>query len=446
MEKKKIKEVLILTDERPFYMDKYAWFTYEDGTDIVMLYDDAVKYLQKYSLLNRFRNADSLFASFKTKVTTLDEFRKHDVRFYDKRRLIDEAKRQKEDDSKEIETRLGIRMNDLSSLYWLKQDTESDMILAMYEKIKRTILEECQRSGISYEKDHKKIIGRVLEVLKQTEYHADEYPANQEELESIYQRKIERAKSSTAENKLYDYTSVEHDFINLKMSMVEYSADMFTASYQLINALVDRKHPKRKEILASWAEFMLVLPEYISLVNKVEEYGSKALNEKMYADIERFHSNSDFMKNLELLMTHDPEKEVYRYHATPSLQTGLKILENGLFLSSNDLDSTSFAEFSIDNVLTYSYGSFFLTVGDYIIVFREPVGEDIVREATEEEKKNNHIASRRISTSEPINDYVVDKKYMVGLIDRVNQKVYRVNQEVILGDRAEEMSSGHKTL
>ncbi len=448
MEKKKIKEVVILTDERPFYIDKYVWFTYEDGTDVVMLYDDAVKYLQKYSLLNRFRSADSLFASFKTKITTIDEFRRRDVRFYDKGRLITEAMRQKEDDAKEIEAKLGIRMDVLPSMYWLKQDAECDKILVMYEKIKKTILEECQKSGISYETDQGKIIEKVFDVLKKTEYPADEYPASQEELESIYKRKIARALSNAEEDKIYDYIDVEHDFTNLRISMTTYSANMFLAFYQLIYALVDRKIPKRKEILASWAEFILVLPEYMNLINKTDEYTDRASKEKMMADIEKFHSNKKFMEDLELLMAHDSSKEMYRYHAAPSLSAGLYILENGLFLSSDDPSFTSYAEFSTNDVLTYSYGGFFLTVGDYIIVFKEPFGEDIVRESTEEEKKNNNIASRRLSSSEPINEYIVDKKYMVGLIDRVNQKVYRANTDIVslVGQPEEETPSEHKTL
>lgn len=428
MEKKKIKEVMILSEDDKFYQEKYAWFTYEDGTEDVMVYEDAIKYLQKYSLLNRFKNVDSLFTSFKTTVKTMDEFINNDMRFHSNGNLLEKIKRDKKIMADELGKGLGIKVDLLSSMYNLKGKPNADEILAMYEKIKKITLEECEKSGIPYEKDQQKIIGGVFETLKKSKYSVDEYAGDQEALANLYQRKIEAAKE---EEYGFYFTNVERDFTALKMSMVGYCSDMFSSSYQLINALTDKKCSRRKEILSSWAEFMLVLPEYIGLINKADEYSSQANKEKLIIDIEKFHANSEFMGELEALMDHDPERETYRYHATSTLDNGLSILEKGLFLSGRETDSTSYAEFSIDEVLTYKYGGVFNSVGDYIVVFREPKSENIVRETTEEERENNPIFSRRMVYSAPTNNYIIDPKYMVGLIDRQQQKVYSVKEKSI---------------
>ena len=89
------------------------------------------------------------------------------------------------------------------------------------------------------------------------------------------------------------------------------------------------------------------------------------------------------MEDLETITNHNPEDETYCYHATTSLEDAKRIIEEGFYSYSKDLESTSFPEFTVDQILTYSYGNGIENFGDYIIVLSVPKGEDIVEESVD---------------------------------------------------------------
>ena len=183
--------------------------------------------------------------------------------------------------------------------------------------------------------------------------------------------------------------------------------------------------------MKNWAEFLIILKDYIKILNEFDNCINQISEEKKKNNLDNYYSNILFMDELEKLIDHDKNDEEYLYHATSTLTDGLNILDKGLFMDSHNLSSTTFSEFDISDILTYEYGNDFRKVGDYIIVIRNPNNEEIVRETTEKEKQENLIVSRRIDYSKPINDYVIDPSYIVGLIDKKDQKIYNTKNSII---------------
>ena len=177
-------------------------------------------------------------------------------------------------------------------------------------------------------------------------------------------------------------------------------------------------------------EFFISKDISFGLVKYLEELITKADEIQYNMDQERYNSNFKFMEDLEAMVKHNPEEETYRYHATTSLEDGIRILEEGLYSYSKDLDSTSFPEFNINQILSYSYGSGIEQFGDYIVVLSEPKNEDIVRELTEEEQEKVTIIPRRNAVVGNKPPYRVDKKYVVGIIDKKHEKVI-LNSEYV---------------
>ena len=101
---------------------------------------------------------------------------------------------------------------------------------------------------------------------------------------------------------------------------------------------------------------------------------------------------------------------------------------------SQDLGSTSFAEFNVKQILSYSYGNGIEQFGDYIIVLSEPKNEDIVEELSEEEQEQVTIIPRRNAIIGNKPEYKVDKKHVVGIVDKKHERVI-LNPEYINNEK-----------
>ena len=75
----------------------------------------------------------------------------------------------------------------------------------------------------------------------------------------------------------------------------------------------------------------------------------------------------DYIEDLEKIVSHDKEKETYRYHATTSREAAEQIMKEGFYFYYENLDSTSFQEFDVNTIFNYSYGNGLNFFGDYII-------------------------------------------------------------------------------
>lgn len=322
-----------------------------------------------------------------------------------------------------LNSRYNEGFNYLTSLYY----GENKNYLNAYNELYRAVKRECDNLGINYEMNPEKIIAKRLEeTYEESEFKTTDIRIckSKESLDEYFEKHILNQNDS---RKLSDeVTSLAYLKSDFTMS---YCGEFLTKSDNLINALVDRNYPNRNEILKNYMEFFISKDTAFSIVKHLNNLISKADKIQFDKDQERYNSNSKFMEDLEKITEHT-EEETYRYHATTSLEDAKRILDEGFYLYSHNLDSTSFQEFNINQILAYSYGNGTEYFGDFIIVISEPKEEDIVEELTEEEQEKVLIVPRRKAIIGNKPTHKVDKKHIVGIIDKKHEKVI-LNPEYI---------------
>lgn len=305
----------------------------------------------------------------------------------------------------------------LTSLYY----GENKNFAQAYEELYKAVKKECDNLGVIYEMDPEKIMQQKLERA----YNESEFKANdirictsKESVDNYFKTHIlEQTDRKKLSREVSTLAYLKQDFT------MSYCGEFLTKSDTLINALIDRSYPKREEILKNYMEFFISKDIAFGLVNYLGQLAYQADEIQFKMDQERFNNNFKFMEDLEKMIKHDTEKETYRYHATTSLEDAKRILDEGFYSYSKDLGSTSFAEFDINQILAYSYGNGTENFGDFIIVISEPKEEDIVEELTEEEQEQVQIVPRRNAVIGNKPPYKVDKKHIVGIIDKKHETV-----------------------
>ena len=314
----------------------------------------------------------------------------------------------------------------LTSLYY----GENENYKKDYEDLYKAVKKECDNLEITYETDPETIIKDKLKKA----YSKDDMKLldfricySKEALDDYFNTHISNNQNpKTLSFEVRNLQYLKSDYI------MSYPGEFLTKSENLILALTDKNYPNRESILKNYLEFFISKDLTFSIANYLDELVTKADNLKMNENLERLNNNVLFIEDLQKLIEHDPEKETYRYHATGSLYDAKRILEEGFYMFSNDLDSTSFQEFNVDQILTYSYGNGTQNFEDYIVVLSEPKDEDtdIVTRLTDEEIEKVTIVPRRNAIMGNKPTYKVDKKYIVGIIDKKQEKII-FNQEYI---------------
>lgn len=305
----------------------------------------------------------------------------------------------------------------ITSLYY----GENDEYKEVYEELYKTLKKECDNLGIIYETDPEKIIEQKLEeTYEESEFKVTDVRVckSKKALNDYYEKNI---LSCTDSRKLsHEITNLQYIRSNFTMS---YTGEFLTKSDNLIAALQDKNYPNREEILKNYLEFLISKDIAFEIVKYIDELISKADLVQLQMDKERYNNNIKFMEDLETITKHNPVEETYRYHAATSLDDAERILEEGFYLYAKDLDSTSYRELDINEILAYSYGNGTQYYGDYIIIISEPKDEEIVIELSEEEKEQVLIIPRRNACIGNKPTHKVDKKHIVGLIDKKHEKV-----------------------
>ena len=157
----------------------------------------------------------------------------------------------------------------------------------------------------------------------------------------------------------------------------------------------------------------------IRIANKLIEYTQKL-------KLSEFYSNKEFYENLKKIMEHDKKKHQYRFHGTQDLESATTIIQEGLGMIREDLSTTSYSEFSMDELILYSRG-FAGEIGrDAIVIIDNPIEEngktkDIVEPFPKDKKI--HFVPSGLQGLDSGPNYIVDKKYIVGYVDKRNKKI-----------------------
>ena len=118
-----------------------------------------------------------------------------------------------------------------------------------------------------------------------------------------------------------------------------------------------------------------------SIIRTCSDNGVKALlktrdifNRKK---LQEFYSDKDFSDSFSKMMEHDRTRHTYLFHGTQGLDSAESIIHEGLGMMRDDLSTTSYEEFTMDEVLLYHRGGFMAQIGDdAVVIIDQPKDEE----------------------------------------------------------------------
>lgn len=178
------------------------------------------------------------------------------------------------------------------------------------------------------------------------------------------------------------------------------------------------------------------LCEYIKYINsfpKLNEYNTngKRVGEKLIElakqrKLEEFYSDKSFVEEFKRIMAHDTKKHTYHFHGTQDLESAKSIMQEGLGMMRESLSTTSYTEFTMDEVILYSRGLGGEIGRDAIIIIDEPITEDgKAKEIVEplQSDKKIHFSPPGLQGLNGKPEYIVNPQYIVGYVDKRNKAI-----------------------
>ena len=181
-----------------------------------------------------------------------------------------------------------------------------------------------------------------------------------------------------------------------------------------------------KETLIECIKFINIIEPFV----KYRKLGFNIIN-KLYElarqkKLEDFYSNEEFSAMFDLIMEHDKTKCSYYFHGTQCLEDAQNIIDEGLGMMQDNLESTAYREFTKDEVILYERG-FGGEIGrDAIVIVEVPKNSNGEEENIVKKLKN--IASIHFSPSglQGLNgkpNYIVLPENIVGYVDKKNKQI-----------------------
>lgn len=259
-----------------------------------------------------------------------------------------------------------------------------------------------------------------------------------EETESVDYNEIfsafdEKDTSKTEENNLNndEFDSIDEDDFS--------SFDEFP-KLEISDSNKEEKKEIENEKLIKFLKFINAIPELINCRINYEKESQILQLEYQKKKLEEFYSNEEFMKDFSKIMEHDSNHR-YWFHGTQCLEDAYSILEQGLGLMQEDISSTAYSEFTMDEVILYSR-SFGGEIGrDAIVIIDMPVinnkNQNIVEKINSD--SNINFAPSGLQGLDGKANYIIDKKYIVGIVDKQNKKII-FNPKYYLNKQSDKIS------
>ena len=181
-----------------------------------------------------------------------------------------------------------------------------------------------------------------------------------------------------------------------------------------------------EESLRIYLEFINVVKELVKYKILGNKISNKLFDLKNKRKIDEFLSDESFLKDFTKILEHDKRKKAYYFHGTQCLADADTILEEGLGMMQDNLTSTSYKEFSMEDIILYSRGLGGEIGRDAIVIIDVPKDKngkeiDVVRKTTPDD--NLHFCPSGLQGLSGKAEYIVPTEYIVGYIDKLNKKV-----------------------
>jgi len=251
--------------------------------------------------------------------------------------------------------------------------------------------------------------------------------------------KIDELEFETREESILDNDVwVGYDFINSethKKEQVDWSAfegvDWENSEFEKGFCMQESAQDNVEEKVTD--EELINIIRYINSFPQLHEciYNVTVANKRLaeLADqkkLNEFYSNKSFVEDFKKIMAHDIQKHIYHFHGTQCLDSANTIMSEGLGMMRDSLSTTSYPEFTMDQVILYKRG-FGGEIGrDAIIIIDQPIQDDgrpkeIVERLSNDKKI--HFSPSGLQGIGGSPKYIIDSRYIVGYVDKKNKAI-----------------------
>ena len=180
------------------------------------------------------------------------------------------------------------------------------------------------------------------------------------------------------------------------------------------------------EELIDFIKYVNSFSELIKYKNTGKEISEKLVELYRKTKLKEFYSDKPFLENLKKIMEHDKKIHTYHFHGTQDLESAKTIMSEGLGMMKEELSTTSYSEFTMDQIILYSRGLGGEIGRDAIIIIDEPTEEDgkkkkIVEPLSKDQKIHFSPSGLQGLNGKP--EYIVNPRYIVGYVDKRNKEI-----------------------
>lgn len=180
----------------------------------------------------------------------------------------------------------------------------------------------------------------------------------------------------------------------------------------------DKKELSEKELI-ELLKFLNTIFDAIKIKDSISNNYNLLFKKVNKKKVEMFFSDEVFFEKFKAIMEHDTKTHRYRFHGTTCLDDAKSICEHGLGVMRRDLDSTTYTELTMEQVIVHERG-FGGEIGrDAYIIIDEPRGEKIL----EPYDGNLKIVGSGLQGLEVEARNIVRSKYIVGYVDKLNRDI-----------------------
>lgn len=308
-----------------------------------------------------------------------------------------------------------------------------------YEMILKTYIKACKNRNIEYEKDKRKLFDEVIkDVTKQYEKYNSIVKSeatfdynlfkNSTKLKEWVNNKVENCKT------VEDIDSFSNDFKVVGDQFREYIAKQFMGDYktyaeELGNDLRNDKLSNDK--IKEYTEFTIKLYLLNKLYRNSVKISDELYQKKHDISLSEFNKNGEFMIDLSNIMSHGNDV-AYCYHGVQHLDDAKNILDIGLLMNSNDIETTAYYEMKQEDLLLYQRGFDGAIGKDGVVIIEVPKirdknGMPTTKNIVEPIKDNENYSYAQSGLS-GINggpNYIIRPEHIVGYVDKANKKIVK---------------------
>lgn len=136
--------------------------------------------------------------------------------------------------------------------------------------------------------------------------------------------------------------------------------------------------------------------------------------------IKNFKEDKPFYSALLDIMEHDKEQETYLYHGTQCIEDAQSILKTGLGMVRENISSTTYEEFTPEQLLLYSRGLAGEIGADAIVIIKKPKNTNIVQDIGTTKIAFNQSGLGGLGSSA---NYIIKPEHIVGFVNKRDHKI-----------------------